>query len=761
MIEVAESQEIPKGEISFSGWPLGENTSVPARLLKPQELEKCVDFKFNPGGQLETRPPVIQYTDTDINEIHDIKTCIVSGTARTLISAGDAVNGYYIYYLDGTTPTEIGEVDGAATITAYNDVALICDGSYLKYIDGITEIKQAYDDGTSGTFYDNYTGDSDDVTAVSTTGVGCKFTTPDWGTLTIPPTSVWAKVQESGGTASLEAEIVEHVGGDETVDTTDVGDAGSTASITFEYDVTGLLKHDKIHITLPESAVTRGSTEEFTYQLTADYVEATLETALNDNGNWDTNLSGTFSVVANQLVFTYDANGEQTDLDDAAMDVMLVMAVKAYTGTVPSASADYIRFIFSTVRHELSPDTTYYCLISGTNCNISHTTVTSGGTLITAGNTLDTTKDPIMRVHPGIPPKADWAVVSNTRPFIYDPDYPGALYYGNLTHLDFSTVDGGGYLTTIDDSRSSFEIGGAQDLYGELFVYGTQDQPFLCKLTGSSPSAYELPLMFQRVWTLPTAIENTGSDIWTASKDGVDALSGVQEYGDLRTFSVSDPIKDQLEDNWSSTTFTGYHPLEGQLWVYMPGATYVNICHTKQPIRDQAGKVRYPWTRYDLPVTPTCFAYTTEGFLIGADDGYVYNLDSTEYKDLTTTHIHPTFKTPRVDMPGRYFNTIMVQFSAYSVGGTGFDMDIYINGSDYDSINTWEIALPMSDSLTVDDLTMDIDDMLFAIAPTSAPSFTPLNFNCFAVQVEISDVHIADYPVFFNGLTLTYRSLEQ
>lgn len=764
MIQAVQKERRQEDVLSFNGFPLGENTSVPALLLKPQELASCIDFKMNPGGQLESRGAITKLITTDLKNVNDIQGCIISGTTRTIITAGDASNGYKVYYKDGTTATLIGTLEGAAKIVPYNNVALICDGSYLKYLGGVSEVKMAYDDGDetgSGGLYDNYSGDQDGTTGISADGTGCVFTTPDWGnTLTIPPTRVWVHCQEVVGTASIKAEIVQVAETAGTVDTSDVGDAGSPASITFEYDLTGFLDDDSLHITLPASATTSATTDEYTYTFSAAYVEATLLTALNDDANWTGSLSGTFSVVASQLVFTYTANGAQADLGDAAIGYTLVMANKTYTGTVPSAVLDYIEINFTTVDRQLSANTQYYCLLKGSNLNISHTTVTSGGALITSGSTADATKDPVMRVNPGLPPKASWGVVSNTRVFVYDPDYPGAMYFGNLTHLDWSTVDGGGYVTTIDNSRTSFKIGGAQDLYGELYVFGTEDQPFLCKLSGSSPSGYSLPLLFQKVWATSKTVENTGSDIWFASEDSVDALSGVQEYGDLRTFSASDPIKDQLASYWSSSAFTGYHPQDGQLWLYMPGSSYVNICHTKQPIRDQAGQIRYPWTRYELPITPTCFAETTSGFLIGSSDGYVYYLDSSNYKDLTTTHIHPSFKTGRVDMPGRSFNLVKIQFAGFSTGGSDMDLDIYVDGNEQDSINTWDVLFPVSDSLTIDDMTMDIDDALFSISPDGTVMFHDLNLNCTSLQIGISSVHIAGYPVYFNGLFLTYRVLE-
>jgi hypothetical protein len=112
-------------------------------------------------------------------------------------------------------------------------------------------------------------------------------------------------------------------------------------------------------------------------------------------------------------------------------------------------------------------------------------------------------------------------------------------------------------------------------------------------------------------------------------------------------------------------------------------------------------------------------------------------------------------------MPARQFNLIMVQFAGHSKAGATFNFDIYKDGNTLESVNTYSVTFPMSDALTVDELTMDIDDMLFSISPEQSPMYQQVNFNAVSVQFGVSSIKIAGYPVFFDGLLITYRPLEQ
>lgn len=642
-----QKQEIP---IAFQGFGLGENTAVPPSQLVMKEMGSCIDFKLKQGGRLESREAITKYTDTEIGSIEDVEGATLTGVEYEIVTDSDSK----VYYNDSLTPTQIDTKTtvNPANIIAYNDVAMLCDGSYLKYCEDTTEIKMAYDAGPGGTQFDNYSGDDDGGSSISASGTGCVFTTPAWDAgYTIPITQVTILGIEDGGTASITS-----------VDIYDVAGAATIASASFD-------------------------------------------------------------------------------------------------GEIPTAAAGYIDIYFTDadITSELEPSKEYRCLVKGSNYKLEYTTVASGGALITGGSTPDTTKDPIMRVHPGLPPKALFGDVSGNRPWIVDPDEPGRIYFGNLTHLDWSTPNGGGWVGVIDDNKNSFEIGGISDLFSDLYVYGKEEHPYICKLTGVSPDVYSLPLLFQKTWATQRTLINANNDLWSTSRIGVDNLNGVQEFGDLRTYSASDPIKNRLRYWDTETAFAGYHAIDGQYWLYMPEFDYVNICHTKYPIRMETGEVRYPWCRYQLPITPTVFKEVGNNFLIGSDDGFIYKIDSIEYKDLGTDQIMPEFTTNRIEAPMNTLDLTWVQFIGSSLTGASFDLDIFKNGNSITSVHTWPVIFPMSDSLTVDDLLMDIDDMFFSISPDQTPLYFRINVNIRSFQVQVSSIKASGAPVYFDGVILKYR----
>ena len=376
MIQQTPKEKQEEGSISFQGFPYGLNTSVPPSMISHSELAACIDWKYNSRGQLETRGAIVKHSTTACTTgISTIGSATINGTERTLACDSD----YEIYYLNGTVWTSIGTAIGVANFISYNNVAMVLDGSYVKYLDGVTELKMAYD--TEETIYDEYTGDDDGTIALSAAGVGCVFTTPSWDAgFTMPPVTVTPKVI-SAGSGSIEASF---------------------------YDVTG---------TTEVAAVT-------------------------------------------------------------------------YTGDIPTV-LNYIDITFtaSDITTELEPNTQYYCLLKGANTDLSHTTVTSGGTLITGGSTPDTTKTPVMRINPGLPPKAAYGAISDKRPFLWgDTSKPGEIPYGKLSHLEY------GYLTTVDESRISFPVGALEDLYGDLWVYGKEDHPYIAKLTGATEADWAVVL---------------------------------------------------------------------------------------------------------------------------------------------------------------------------------------------------------------------------------------------------------------------------
>jgi len=651
MIEVIQKQKIPEASIAFNKFPGGLNTSVPSSMISKEELSECVNWKYNERGDLEIRGAITKYTSTACGKaVVSGGYAVIDGTGRTLMADTDDK----VYYA-GTSEvsTVIATASGEPHFLSYNNVCLVLDGSYVKYLDNVTALKIAYDTGKYQV--NNYSGDDDAAISVgdgTNIRAAVKFTslTHDAG-YTIPPVTMDVKLKKI--------------------------EAGT--------------------LTGPITGVVRKASDS--------------------------------SVMATKT-FSEDA-GDISDTGDG----------------------NFYSVTFDTVANELVPNTDYYACVEFSNGDASNylevkcSDDSSTGYHYIAAWAADSDHNPIIRLSPGLPPKAKYGCISDNRPFLWgDVDNPGYSHYGKLTHLEW------GYISAVDNNRNSYEIGAMEDLYGDLWAYGTQEEPYLSVLVGDTESDWTLQKKFQASWSLPKTISNVTNDLFTMSKEGVSSLTGVQEYGDVRTSSESDRIKDIIQDNWVSAAFAGYYPQDGQYWLFLPGYSKVLICHTKLPNK--------PWTEYDLPITPTFFEQAGSNFLMGCDDGFLYQFNSAEYKDLTTTQIKPKFKSGYIEFPFDVDLT-KIQFIASSLTGAAFNLDIYKNGNQDDSVYTYDHLLSMSDALTIDDLTMDIEDMLFAIDPQAVLPRIDLNINCWSFQVEISDVQSCGKPVYFSGMFLKYRQLEE
>lgn len=101
------------------------------------------------------------------------------------------------------------------------------------------------------------------------------------------------------------------------------GDSGTAATLVFQYDLTVLAVGDCIEVTLPASATTHTAVDSAEFCLPGAYDATVLLAFLNNNLNWTGNLSGVFSVVSKQLVFTYTDFGLRSDLADAKFEYVI------------------------------------------------------------------------------------------------------------------------------------------------------------------------------------------------------------------------------------------------------------------------------------------------------------------------------------------------------------------------------------------------------------------------------------------------------
>ena len=304
-----------------------------------------------------------------------------------------------------------------------------------------------------------------------------------------------------------------------------------------------------------------------------------------------------------------------------ASDTSIILASKTFlvdADDLGSTASEYsMTFESSDITNELLQNTTYICSLEYSAGDAGNYVVVHcnnpGGTgellygvtdLDVPGNwSLDINRNCLMSLTPGRPPKGNYGVAWNNRPWVWgDPDNLGVMHYGNLSHLDWSTSNGGGSLGIVDDSGDAYEVGSAEPFWDALHVFGTQLQPYMVKISGTEPDNYAQSKIFNEPWTVPLGVVNSVNELWFVNGDGISPISGVQEYGDFRTNLASEPIYDRLKDYWdSSTCFAGYYAKDGQLWLVMPTYNRILVCHVKLGVPGPDGQsVRYPWTEYEL-----------------------------------------------------------------------------------------------------------------------------------------------------------------
>ena len=194
--------------ITLSGFPHGLNTSVLPNQIQRTECSELVNFGITRGGQIQTRSPIILHTTAApvvaTKYPVEVSYCPIGSTYRELI----VDSAHNLYYNNAGTPTTVGAapLSGATRILPFAGVAILFDGSYIKYVDGVAanSIKIAYDNGSGPSSYqhNNRTGSDDSGLAVgngTNTRAAATFTTQSWDAgYTIPPTTFFAFLQRIG-----------------------------------------------------------------------------------------------------------------------------------------------------------------------------------------------------------------------------------------------------------------------------------------------------------------------------------------------------------------------------------------------------------------------------------------------------------------------------------------------------------------------------------------------------------------------------------
>ena len=484
MIEPVNKQTSQEEGIQLVRFPLGLNTVDPARTLGAQELADCVNFDISNNGRLVSRYGVKEHwTSSNTSAILMIAQGSINGSSRTVLSTSNKK----LYYINGGALTEIATSDNRCYLVPYNDVMMVMDGGYLKYLDGVSSasLKLAYD--AAGSLYDTLSDGDDAYLGISEHATyniqaGMTYTTPNWGSLNFPTTlTVSAKLKR----------------------------AGTIAAGTYVY-----------------------------------------------------------CLLARATGNTIDAYGKASkDAVDISTEGETITF--AMTGT-PQPNTSY-RIIFTAT---YAPNTSNYIqlrtsTVSSGGVGIQGAITMSGSyptwTISSVTATAKTTHIPLVKVEPGLAPQCDYGVVKESRLFVAKATQ-GTIWYSNLTHLDWSTEGGGGYIG-IADSAST--VGGLQALFGELYIFGTMTMPYMAKLTGTSPEDFAVELVYNNIYASQYSLINANSDLWFTNINGVGRVSGVVEYGDVRAFSDSDLVSNKIRQYGSNDylTFAGYRMGYGQYWL--------------------------------------------------------------------------------------------------------------------------------------------------------------------------------------------------
>lgn len=304
---------------------------------------------------------------------------------------------------------------------------------------------------------------------------------------------------------------------------------------------------------------------------------------------------------------------------------------------IPGVATDYTgRFTDTDITTEMSPNVAYYLSIEhdggivgdGSNHVNVHCTTVSGGTTgyyYDGGWSLDATKQPIMSLQPGMPPKSAFGIIESYRMFTGgDSDNPGLAWYTNLNSFDWSTTDGGGYIGAVDSDANSFAVGGIINLFGNIYIIGTEEQPYMAKMNaGDTMEEWTITKEFEHVYGHHSSMGSIINDGLVASKYGLLSIAGVEQYGDLRFALRSAPVNNYFEQSWTEDSFGCFNPKAGQYFIKISGIDTL-VFHTFLVQEDG----RLPCSQFIFKdLTPTSFSYFDGEFYVGCSDGNLYYFD--------------------------------------------------------------------------------------------------------------------------------------
>lgn len=456
--------------------------------------------------------------------------------------------------------------------------------------------------------------------------------------------------------------------------------------------------------------------------------------------------------------------------------ILAAAEITATAGEITDTATEYsVTLTDSDITSEMSQSIGYYASVEFGNGDASnhikvyYSTVASGSDPLSiyAGSWSDQDGWQLLGgLKPGRPPKMKYGKICNQRLYAIEGESgtnPSYLWYSNTgNHLDWSTSDGGGYAPLVDTSAQNYPIGGIAVWNNTVWVFGTPRQPVLSQLSGDSPNDYVLNPHMQRVHTHQEVLVETGGDMIFAHAGGVDTITGVQEYGDVRSVSMVEDAQQSIRHWYNTNAFAGYIPEWGIYLLKFEGHTHIYAVHTSMMTgRPRGGQLvpHYPVTRwkFNLPSSqvPTCFGHGDGYAYIGTDGGKVYRTDKAEVQDAGNA-VDYSFQT-RFESTGiGELAARKLHFKVLSMFGGSYDILLYKNDS-WDSFQTISTTPILSEPSLPEIWTIPIEDADFTLEQPVPAHWDrrECNFNFRSFMFGVDNVVLDHgYPLWFAGLTL-------
>jgi len=722
----------------------------------------------------------------------------VPGNARiiaygaALIGAADVDllqdSAFNLYYLDSNlAPILIGALAAPACIYSYNGVAIICDGSYIKYLPDTTKIKMAYDAGTgsAGYQFENLAGKKDNTLALGNGAnirLAWKFTSQTWDAgYTIPPTRAQAMLSKSGSPAGDITARVRLVSDDSIM---------AEAVLAKAEDLTTTAELQDVLLT-----VTTEMDPASQYYLSLEY-------AAGDASNY-VNLHCSAVTAGHAAIYT------ATWADDTGRDPIMALS----PGRPPKAS-------FATVWDRrlwvVSPDTPGRADF----CGLTHLDWSTAG-LAGYVSAVDD-NDANYPIGAMAPLYTDlYLFGTKDRPYIYriTGDAPANYTGSQILQKIWSVPDA--VINTVSDIWSASDIGvetitGVQ-AYGDVRAHPVSE-PVADRIDGYFDADTIRMAYYARhgqcwlvmpdyhrilVARVVSPVVRRGSvqprypwmeyelyraDFSTDAYGWEKSAAGVNEYylvgqqailgtagGDylgtadgtsgilLAQSAAVDPGVEAAPDFITVDNRVAVKGTPGTLadgsWGYGDNDS---LGFSTVYYRDDAGDPETTGKRLMSVLVPTCMAPAHGDLILGGSDGYLYTIGGNVYLDTGQVHTYPRLRAAEVSLPFRFANLTGVQLVASGRGGVTLDMQLFVNGADYTPALTLPMATPISDGLTLGEATMILKDATFPIAPgQSALPWKKLNINARSFQLAAVNILVTGPAVYIDGFVLRYKPLQQ